>query len=58
MTNAGNNSHIFYRISNARDTVMVASGSKDGMCILDNNYKATFNFMVMLWVSKVVLSLG
>ena len=32
---------------------MVASGSKDGMCILDNNYKAAFNFMVMLWVSNV-----
>ena len=48
MTKAGNNCRIFYRISNARDTVMVASGSKDGMCILDNNYKATFNFMVML----------
>ena len=55
---AGNNRRIFHGISKARDAVIAASGSKDGMGILDNDYKAAFDFMVMLWVFKVLLAKG
>ena len=38
--------------------MQVASGAKEGMGLLDNDYKAAFDYMVMLWVFKVLLAKG
>ena len=53
---AGDNRRIFHGINKARDAVQVASGAKEGMGLLDNDYKAAFDYMVMLWVFKVLLA--
>ena len=55
---AGDDRGIYHGINKARDTVLAASGSKEGMGILDNNYKAAFDFKVMLWVFQVLLAKG
>ena len=55
---AGNDRRIFHGINKARDAVQVASGAKEGMGLLDNDYKAAFDYMVMLWVFKVLLAKG
>ena len=55
---AGDDRRIYHGINKARDAVVAASGSKEGMGILDNDYKAAFDFMVMLWVFKVLLVKG
>ena len=52
---AGDNRRINHGINKARDAVQAASGSREGMGLLDNDYKAAFDFMVMLWVFKVLL---
>ena len=55
---ACDNRRIYHGINKARDAVQVASGSKEGMGLLDNDYKAAFDYMVMLWVFKVLLAKG
>ena len=55
---AGEDRRIYHGINRARDAVMKASGCKEGMGLLDNDYKAAFDFMVMLWVFKALLAKG
>ena len=55
---AGNNRRIHHGINKARDAVLAANSSKEGMGLLDNDYKAAFDFMVMIWVFKVLLAKG
>ena len=55
---AGDNRRIYHGINKARDAVQAASGSREGMGLLENDYKAAFDFMVMLWVFKVLLAKG
>ena len=55
---AGDDRRIHHGINKARDAVHAASGCREGMGLLDNDYKAAFDFMVMLWVFKVLLAKG
>ena len=55
---AGSNRRIHHGINKARDAVLAANSSKEGVGLLDNDYKAAFDFMVMIWVFKVLLAKG
>ena len=54
----GNDRRVHHGINTARDAITVASGSKEGVGILDNDYKAAFDFMVLYWVLKVLKAKG
>ena len=54
----GDNRRIYHGKKKARDAIQAASGSKEGLGLLDNDYKAAFDFMVMLWVFKVLKAKG
>ena len=51
---AGDDRRIHHGINKARDAILAAANSREGMGILDNDYKAAFHFMVLLWVLKVL----
>ena len=55
---AGDNRRIHHGINKARDAVLAASGSREGVGLLDNDYMAAFDYMVMLLVFKVLLAKG
>ena len=55
---AGDDRRIYHGINKARDAIQAVSVSKEGMGLLDNDYKSAFDFMVMLWVFKVMLAKG
>ena len=55
---AGEDRRIHHGINNARDAITSASNSKEGVGILDNDYKAAFDYMVLHWVLKVLLAKG
>ena len=45
-------------INRARDAITVASGSREGVGILDNDYRAAFDYMVLNWVFMVLKAKG
>ena len=55
---AGEDRRIHHGINKARDAVLAAGRGKEGVGLLDNDYKAAFDFIVMLWVFKVLLAKG
>ena len=55
---AGSDRRIYHGINKARDAIQACSGSKEGLGLLDNDYKSAFDFMVMLWVFRVLKAKG
>ena len=55
---AGNDRNIHHGINKARDAIYAASLRKSGSGILDNNYMAAFDFMVLTWIFKVLKAKG
>ena len=55
---AGDNRRIHHAINLARDAILAAGKSKLGCGILDTDYMAAFDFLIMLWVFKVLLKKG
>ena len=51
---AGNDRRIHHGINKARDAIVAAGNSGQGCGVLDNDYKAAFDYMVLLWVFKVL----
>ena len=47
---AGDDRRIHHGICNARDTIHVANSKSQGAGILDNDYMAAFDLMVLTWV--------
>ena len=55
---AGDNRRMHHGINLARDAIFAASKSKQGCGILDTDYMAAFDYLVMHWVFKVLLKKG
>ena len=55
---AGEDRRIHHGINTARDAITAAGGRREGVGILDNDYKAAFDFMVLHWVFKVLQAKG
>ena len=55
---AGNDRRIHHGINKARDAIQAAGGRNQGCGILDNDYKAAFDYMVLTWVLKVLKAKG
>ena len=54
----GDNRRIHHGINKARDAIQAANGRNQGCGILDNDYKAAFDYMVLIWVMKVLKAKG
>ena len=55
---AGKERKIYHGINRVRDAIEATRGMKEGAGILDNDYKAAFDKMSMLWIFKVLLAKG
>ena len=55
---AGDDRRIHHGINKARDAITAKSGCKEGAGILDNDYKAAFDYTVLHWVFKVLRDKG
>ena len=55
---AGDDRRIHHGINKARDAIQAAGSRQDGVGILDNDYKAAFDYMVLTWVLKVLEAKG
>ena len=55
---AGDDRRIHHGINSARDAILAAGHGKEGVGILDNDYQAAFDFMVLLWVLEVLRAKG
>ena len=51
---AGDDRRIHHGINSARDAIAAAGAVREGVVILDNDFRAAFDFMVLLWVLKVL----
>ena len=54
----GSDRRIHHGINQARDAIMAAGHGREGVGILDNDYQAAFDFMVLLWVIQVLRAKG
>ena len=54
----GSDRKIHHGINKARDASMAASGRNQGSGILDNDYRAAFDLMVLTWVFRVLKAKG
>ena len=54
----GDDRRIHHGINQARDAIMAAAQGREGVGILDNDYQAAFDFMVLLWVLQVLRAKG
>ena len=54
----GDDRRIHHGINQARDAIMAAGHGKEGVGILDNDYMAAFDYMVLLWVLAVLKAKG
>ena len=54
----GSDRRIHHGINKARDAIFMASERNKKCGILDNDYKAAFDYMVLKWVFKVLLAKG
>ena len=55
---AGDNRRIHHGINKARDAIQAANGRNQGSGILDNDYMAAFDLMVLTWVFRVLRAKG
>ena len=55
---AGDDRRIHHGICKARDAIHMANSRNQGAGILDNDYMAAFDFMVLTWVFKVLEAKG
>ena len=55
---AGDDRRIHHGICKARDAINAANSRNQGAGILDNDYMAAFDFMVLTWVFKVLEAKG
>ena len=55
---AGSDRRIHHSIARARDAIFAASNRKEGCGILDTDYIAAFDWMVMQWVFKELAKKG
>ena len=55
---AGDDRRIHHGINSARDAIAAAGTGREGVGILDNDYKAAFDFMVLTWILKVLQAKG
>ena len=55
---AGSDRKIHHGINKARDAILAASSKNQGCGILDNDYMAAFDYMVLTWVFKVLKAKG
>ena len=55
---AGDNRRIHHGVNSARDAITKAGISKLGCGIVDNDFKAAFDFLVMTWVFDVLKAKG
>ena len=55
---AGDDRRIHHGINKARDAIWAAGQRGERAGILDNDYQAAFDFMVLLWVFKVLQAKG
>ena len=54
----GSDRRIHHGINQARDAIMAGKHGKGGAGILDNDYQAAFDYMVLLWVLDVLKAKG
>ena len=54
----GTDRRIHHGINQARDAIIAAGRRNKGVGILDNDYLAAFDYMVLLWVIKVLKAKG
>ena len=54
----GSNRRIHHGINQARDAIIAAGQRNDCVGILDNDYMAAFDYMVLKWVLKVLRAKG
>ena len=54
----GSDRRIHHGINQARDAIMAAGNGREGVGILDNNYEAAFDYVVLLWVLEVLRAKG
>ena len=54
----GDDRRIHHGINKARDAINAACNKNEGVGILDNDYKAAFDYMVLTWVLKVLEAKG
>ena len=54
----GSDRRIHHGINQARDAIMAGKPGKEGYGILDNDYQAAFDYMVLLWVLAVLRAKG
>ena len=55
---SGDNRRIHHGVNLARDAIYAASKSREGCGILDTDYVAAFDFLVMHWVFQVLSKKG
>ena len=55
---AGDDRRIHHGICKARDAINVANSRNQGVGILDNDYMAAFDYMVLTWVFRVLQAKG
>ena len=55
---AGDDRRIHHGINKARDAIFMANSRNQGAGILDNDYMAAFDFMVLTWVFQVLEAKG
>ena len=55
---AGEDRRMYHGVNLARDAIYAAGKAKSGCGILDTDYMAAFDFLVMQWVFKVLLKKG
>ena len=54
----GSDQRIHHGINRARDAITAAGKGRDGVGILDNDFQAAFDFMVLPWVIMVLKAKG
>ena len=54
----GSDRRIHHGINKARDAIVATSKVQEGVGLLDDDYMAVFNHMVLLWVLKSSVSQG
>ena len=54
----GDDRRIHHGINKARDAIQAAGSRNEGVGILDNDYKAAFDYMVLTWILKVLQAKG
>ena len=54
----GSDKRIHHGINQARDAIIAAGKGREGVGILDNDYRAAFDYMALSWVLRVLRAKG